>query len=196
MVSLSDGTSQSRRLKDFVGALKDYDEATFKHFQGVHVGKTVLHNAAALLHGDRNCELYTTSVYGNDGVEGTKATTSDSSKHTTVDDRDSKSSGRSANNDTTADNDSGNNNVAGVNNGKARNPRRSVGKRGKRRSTETRNGPAEGKFPEGLLQLSHPRFVPSRDLQRTDMSENHNCPSPVTLSPFWCPIRGKSSLNP
>lgn len=41
----------ARRLKDFVGALKDYDEAAFQHYQGVHVGKAALHNAAALLHG-------------------------------------------------------------------------------------------------------------------------------------------------
>ncbi|CAM9154920.1 unnamed protein product, partial [Sphacelaria rigidula] len=40
-----------RRLKDFVGALKDYDEAAFQHFQGVHIGKAALHNAAAVLHG-------------------------------------------------------------------------------------------------------------------------------------------------
>ncbi|CAM9192704.1 unnamed protein product, partial [Pylaiella littoralis] len=34
-----------RRLKDFVGALEDYDECAFRHFQGVHVGRRALHEA-------------------------------------------------------------------------------------------------------------------------------------------------------
>lgn len=38
-----------RRLNDFVGALQDYDLASFKHFQGVHVGRRALDNAASLL---------------------------------------------------------------------------------------------------------------------------------------------------
>lgn len=44
-------TFENRRLEDFVGALQDYDEASFKHFQGIHVGKRALHDAAVRIHG-------------------------------------------------------------------------------------------------------------------------------------------------
>lgn len=35
-----------RRLKDFVGALRDYDECSFRHYRGVHVGRRALDQAA------------------------------------------------------------------------------------------------------------------------------------------------------
>ncbi|CAN0475982.1 unnamed protein product, partial [Ectocarpus sp. 12 AP-2014] len=38
-----------RRLKDFVGALRDYDECSFRHFREVHVGRRALDQAASKL---------------------------------------------------------------------------------------------------------------------------------------------------
>ncbi|CAM9963823.1 unnamed protein product, partial [Ectocarpus sp. 13 AM-2016] len=38
-----------RRLKDFVGALQDYDECSFRHFREVHVGRRALDQAASKL---------------------------------------------------------------------------------------------------------------------------------------------------
>eukprot|EP00752_Nemacystus_decipiens_P002040 g1955.t1 len=35
-----------RRLKDYVGALRDYDETSYRHFEGVHVGRAALNQAA------------------------------------------------------------------------------------------------------------------------------------------------------
>lgn len=43
-------SSHLRRLRDFIGALQDYDEAAFKHFAAVHVGQRALHTAASTLH--------------------------------------------------------------------------------------------------------------------------------------------------
>lgn len=48
-LSKNQNAYNKRRLNDFVGALQDYDLASFKHFQGVHVGRRALDNAASLL---------------------------------------------------------------------------------------------------------------------------------------------------
>jgi len=42
-----------RRMKDFVGALRDYDESSFKHFEGVHIGRRALDQAAGRLRDSR-----------------------------------------------------------------------------------------------------------------------------------------------
>lgn len=46
---LCDVTMRCRRLKDFVGALQDYDEASLRHFEGVHVGRSALTTASDIL---------------------------------------------------------------------------------------------------------------------------------------------------